>query len=197
MASSGSTNQKYFTSRLREITRHVGNIFTAESEKARYLQNLLSRNIYNLENIAPAFKNIPEEEGGGRLCCFHGFGKFAAYHCALRNANKLKRWILMQKSRVCYDSCSDSTQENWESDDDSEVYEKTNLGTSQRPVKEEEEHHEQENKYLVILKLFYGVCLTESCKENKEDENATLSDQNIEEIYNDDLSVEMVCILQL
>ena len=141
----GETNQKYFTSRLREITRHVGNIFTAGSEKARYLENLLSRNIYNLENIAPAFKNIPEEEGEGRLCCFHGFGKFTAYHCAVRNANKLKRWVLMRKSRVCYDNCSDSTRENWESDDDSEVYEKTNLDTSQRQVKEED-HREQENK---------------------------------------------------
>ena len=116
----GETHQKCFMLHLREITRHAYRIYTRGYEKASYLQNLLSRSIYNLEDISPTFRDLPEEEKeGGRLCCYHGFGKFTGYHCALRNACKLKRWILLQKSRVCIDTYSDYTQNSRESDNDS------------------------------------------------------------------------------
>ena len=89
------------------------------TREANYLQNLLSRSIYNLEDICPAFRDLPEEEKKeGRLCWYHGFEKLVGYHCALRNACKLKHWILLQKFRVCIDTYSDYIQNSWKSDSD-------------------------------------------------------------------------------
>lgn len=90
----GETNPKYFTSQLRQITRCVRHIYVRGNEKASYLQNLLSRNIYNLEGISPAFKNLTVEEE----CGHHGLQKFGIFHCALRNAYKLKSWIVAQNN---------------------------------------------------------------------------------------------------
>lgn len=57
----GETSPKYFTSQLRQIIRCVRHIYVRGNEKASYLQNLLSRNIYNLEGISPAFKNLTKK----------------------------------------------------------------------------------------------------------------------------------------
>jgi len=72
----------------------VRHIYVRGNEKASYLQNLLSRNIYNLEGISPTFKNLTVEEE----CGHHGFRKFGIFHCALRNAYKLKSWIVVQNN---------------------------------------------------------------------------------------------------
>lgn len=98
----GETNWKYFTSQLRQIIKCVRHIYVRGNEKASYLQNLLSRNIYNLEDISPAFKNLTVEEE----CGHHGFRKkFGIFHCALRNAHKLKSWIVAQNN---FDSDGDN-----------------------------------------------------------------------------------------
>ncbi|XP_011870599.1 PREDICTED: uncharacterized protein LOC105563544 [Vollenhovia emeryi] len=57
----GETNLECFTLHLRRITRLARNIYTRGREKAHYLRQLLSRNIYNLEIISPPFKNLPED----------------------------------------------------------------------------------------------------------------------------------------
>jgi len=51
----GHVNLIYFTIHLQDITRHARYIYRGQ-EKARYLNNILSRNVYNLEEISPAFK---------------------------------------------------------------------------------------------------------------------------------------------
>ena len=65
----GEAHLKYFTLQLREITRHAHRIYTRGNDKARYLQNLLSRSIYNLEDISPSFRDLPDEEKEGRRLC--------------------------------------------------------------------------------------------------------------------------------
>lgn len=103
----GETNLECFTTQLREITRHVRNIYTRGNEKARYLRNLLCRVIYNLEGISPSFNELTEEEH--RYCAFHGFRKFGNFHCALHNAYRLQRWL--SRSRDTYDVVEEATKE--------------------------------------------------------------------------------------
>lgn len=54
----GKTNPKYFALQLREIIRHTRHIYVRNIEKAHYLRNLISREIYNLEGISPANSKI-------------------------------------------------------------------------------------------------------------------------------------------
>lgn len=134
----GETNPKYFTLHLREIIRHSRHIYVRGSEKAHYLRNLLSREIYNLEGISPAFKNLTSEGECGQYCAHHGFRKI--FHCALHNAYKLKRWLLEQNNNVSNDTLSVghpttcSSPENYQlsgdDDDDDSSYEsvKTSCG---------------------------------------------------------------------
>ena len=101
----GETDLECFTIQLREISRQVLRIYTRGQEKAHYLRRLLSKNVYNLEGISPTFKNLPEDEECGQRCSHHGF-RFrpnAKFLCALRNACKLKHWIVAQNSS---DECS-------------------------------------------------------------------------------------------
>lgn len=91
----GESNPKYLAIHLREITRSCRRIYVRGSEKARYLQNLLSRNIYNLESISPSFKCLTAKE----RCTYHGLReRFNNFQCALTNAYKLKQWLNEQNS---------------------------------------------------------------------------------------------------
>ncbi|EFN75574.1 hypothetical protein EAI_17598 [Harpegnathos saltator] len=95
----GETNPKYFYSRLHETTSHIRGFMTKGKEKASYLQNLLARNVYNLENISPTASDLsPSEriESCSFHCSFHTFRKHRHYHCALRDAYKLKHWFIEQ-----------------------------------------------------------------------------------------------------
>ena len=78
------------------VTLHARYIYIRGQEKARYLSNLLSRNVYNLDGISPAFKNLPDFEDRGQRCTHHGFRASAESRCALRNAYKLKRWLTIR-----------------------------------------------------------------------------------------------------
>lgn len=135
----GEANPKYFALHLREIIRHSRHIYVRGSEKAHYMRNLLSREIYNLEGISPAFKNLTSEEECGQYCAHHGFRKI--FHCALHNAYKLKRWLLEQNNSGSNDTLSVSqpatcsSPENYQlssddDDDDDSSYEsvKTSCG---------------------------------------------------------------------
>ena len=107
----GDVNPKNFTIHLRDITRHARYIYTRGQEKARYLSNLLSRNVYNLEGISPAFKNLPDFEDRRQRCTHHGFRTSAELRCALCNAYKLKRWLIIRHSS---NSSNDNlSSENW------------------------------------------------------------------------------------
>jgi len=66
---------------LQDITRRARYLYSRGQEKARYL-NLLSRNIYNLEGISPAFKNLSDFEERGQRCTHHGFQTNIESHCA-------------------------------------------------------------------------------------------------------------------
>ncbi|XP_070171148.1 uncharacterized protein [Polyergus mexicanus] len=169
----GEANPKYFTSQLREITRQARHIYVRGAEKETYLRNLLSRNIYNLEDISPAFKNLSEGEVRGRYCGYHGFRKFGIFHCALRNAYKLKYWLI-ERNNIVYGNTKVSTQatcgspDNWslnvcddddddddDDDEDEEIssayeisrdrneIEKKNLQKSERSIEKEEEKFEK------------------------------------------------------
>ncbi|KYQ49346.1 hypothetical protein ALC60_11585 [Trachymyrmex zeteki] len=108
-------NPEYFSIHLREITRHARYIYSRGQEKTRYLSNLLSKNVYNLEGISPAFKNLADFEGSGQRCTHHGFRINVESHCALRNAYKLKRWLTIRNnSNSSYDSLP---SENWSDND--------------------------------------------------------------------------------
>ncbi|KYN18353.1 hypothetical protein ALC57_09349 [Trachymyrmex cornetzi] len=122
--SDGDVNPTYFTIHLRAITRHARYIYNRGQEELRYLRNLLSRNVNNLEVISPAFKNLPDFGGCGQRCKHHGFRTNVESHCTLRNDYKLKRWLAIRNSsNSSYDSlpsenCSESDVES----------EKTNSG---------------------------------------------------------------------
>ena len=116
----GEDDPEYFKIELRESTRHANNIYVRGSEKAHYLRNLLARNIYNLENISPAFKFLSDDEVQGRYCDEHSFRKSSGFHCAYHNAYKLKQWILERYTSENKDSINVilpnrcSSDENWE-----------------------------------------------------------------------------------
>ena len=123
----GEDEPECFTSQLREITRSANNIYVySDNETTQYLQNLLARNIYNLESISPEFKfHLDNEEQG--YCSYHeSFVAGALYtQCAHKNAYKLKRWILERYTsenrpsiNIIQPTCC-SSDENWETCDDS------------------------------------------------------------------------------
>jgi len=113
----GEANPKYFALQLREITRQARYIYTRGQEKARYLSELLSRNVYNLEGISPPFNELSDGKEGGQHCTHHGFRAKAKFLCALRNAYKLKHWLVQNSGTSSYESsvldenCSDDESE--------------------------------------------------------------------------------------
>lgn len=121
----GEVNSKYFTIQLREITRQARYIYSRGQEKANYLRNLLSRNVYNLEGISPPLKNLPDAEERGHRCAHHGFRANAKFTCALRNAYKLKRWLIVQNSDNS--SCESLPSQSWD-DSDEENFEDAESG---------------------------------------------------------------------
>lgn len=123
----GETNLRYFTLQLREIVRQARYIYSRGQEKAHYLQCLLSRNVYNLEGISPPFRNL--FDGEENRCTHHGFQSNTKFHCALRNAYKLKHWLVKQNSSECSDSTCDNLSLSTESEsDEDDVGEKIRRG---------------------------------------------------------------------
>ncbi|XP_067210251.1 uncharacterized protein [Linepithema humile] len=190
----GETDLKCFVIQLREITRRVRYIYSRGQEKARYLRRLLSRNVYNLEGISPAFKNLPEDKESGHRCSHHGF-RFCStdkFLCALRNAGKLKRWIGAQNtSSECsiVSSCDDLSRENWSISEkaDSGVFMKKNKNLdiirnieAWRTEKKEEEEDKNQSRNYIAKDI--------SCVKKEEyptDSNAqqTISAQSFENVY--------------
>ncbi|KYN27633.1 hypothetical protein ALC57_02974 [Trachymyrmex cornetzi] len=157
----GDVNPIYFTIHLRAITRHARHIYTIGQEKSRYLSNLLSRNVYNLEGISPAFKNLPDFGGCGQRCTHHGFRTNVGSHCALRNAYKLKRWLAIRNSS---DSSYDSLPSENCSESDVES-EKTNSGNFSIKFKN------QKNDIFRNIEAWRKNIVTEKANQN-EDEQA-------------------------
>ncbi|KYN14629.1 hypothetical protein ALC57_13158 [Trachymyrmex cornetzi] len=162
----GDINPIYFTIHLRAITRHVRYIYTRGQEKSRYLSNLLSRNVYNLEGISPAFKNLPDFGGCGQRCTHHGFRTNVGSHCALRNAYKLKRWLAIRNSS---DSSYDSLPSENCSESDVES-EKTNSGNFSIKFKN------QKNDIFRNIEAWRKNIVTEKANQN-EDEQATAEEK--------------------
>jgi len=155
----GEANLKYFTLQLREITRQTRYIYTRGQEKARYLCELLSRNVYNLEGISPPFKELPDGEEDGQRCTHHGFRTKAKFLCALRNAYKLKHWLVQNSGNSSFDSsvldenCSDESGDESGAETDSGIFAITNQNFDvtrnieacrNNAIKEEEEEEEKE-----------------------------------------------------
>lgn len=120
----GTANSKQFMAELREIARQARYIYTRGREKVHYLENTLARNVYNLEGISPAFKNLSEGEEHELRCSHHGFHRNSdKFHCALRNACKLRYW--MQSQEGSCDICSANSfidESSDDSDTESEVF---------------------------------------------------------------------------
>lgn len=111
----GETKQKYFAIQLREITRQARYIYSRGQEKVLYLRRLLSRNVYNLEGISPSFKDLPEDKERGHRCSRHGFQFWPTdkFLCALRNAYKLKHWLVAENTSECGSDRTNLSHENW------------------------------------------------------------------------------------
>ncbi|XP_025160455.1 uncharacterized protein LOC105180994 [Harpegnathos saltator] len=159
----GETNPKYFYPRLREITSHVRNFMTNGKEKASYLQNLLARNVYNLENISPTSNDLsPSERIKG--CSFHTFRKHRRYHCALRDVYKLKHWFIEQsqinirkRDNIYVTRCLSSKID--EEDRENSYSDKS--GSEQSPVKEEENETNTELEHSVEPSVTITIALPE------------------------------------
>jgi len=124
----GEINLKYLTLQLCEITRQAHYIYTRGQEKVRYLRELLSRNVYNLEGISPPFKELPDGEKGGQHCT-HGFRAKAKFLCALRNAYKLKHWLVQNNGNSSYNSSvldENCSGDESEKESDSRIFATTN-----------------------------------------------------------------------
>jgi len=63
-----------------------------------------SRNVYNLEEISLPFKELPDGKEDGQHYTHHGFRAKAKFLCALRNAYKLKHWLVQNSGNSSYDS---------------------------------------------------------------------------------------------
>lgn len=92
---------------LQRIARHASNFLTRGSEKTAFLQDVIGRNIINLEKIpdVPSFRRLPPCD---TYCLLHGVEKAEAYRCALNGAVALKKYLLNANSNTTPpDSCYD------------------------------------------------------------------------------------------
>ena len=151
----GEADPEYFTQQLREITRCVRYIYSRGHEKAQYLRNLLSRNVYNLEGISPPFKNLPDVKENGGRCVHHGFRSNTKFACALHNAYKLKHWLNTRDNidssyaSIFSENCTVSEET------DSEIFSNRNFNDIEawrrnNSVKEEEQNKEQEDSSKIV-----------------------------------------------
>lgn len=91
----GDTSLQYVLTELRRISETADVIYTRGSIKAIYLQNILSRDIINLEecNECPPFAELPLAR---TVCNVHGAvpsSKVKNKRCALASALQLKEWL--------------------------------------------------------------------------------------------------------
>ncbi|XP_048511154.1 uncharacterized protein LOC125500952 isoform X1 [Athalia rosae] len=76
---------------LREIARHAHRIITRGREKAKYLQDITSREIMNSEEVdCPVFAKLDRSK---EYCFFHGAKKEEFYAYAPNNVIRLKNWM--------------------------------------------------------------------------------------------------------
>lgn len=79
---------------LRAMCRYAIRIYTRGAQKAEVLQDLLGRDIINLENFeGPSFKKMPPYD---TWCIYHGIAREDNATCALNNVGKLKRFLESQ-----------------------------------------------------------------------------------------------------
>ncbi|KAL7301308.1 hypothetical protein TKK_0006045 [Trichogramma kaykai] len=93
----GEVTLRSLNNRLKELAKNIGKIYVRVNEKYSYIQNLMAREIINLEdNIdCPSFNNLPWEN---TYCLHHAFKyPFLRYSCSLNNTTRLKNWLLQQK----------------------------------------------------------------------------------------------------
>ena len=145
----GEANPKFFVSQLRDITRWARCIFTRGHEKASYLRDLLSRNIYNLEADSPAYKYLPDVDEYGHRCTHHGLRANAKFHCALRNAHKLKHWLNVPSSRnsghASLSTNDDVVDEEKEKEEEGEIVQNVEVKVED-PTTDEEKENERTAK---------------------------------------------------
>lgn len=77
---------------LQRIARHASHVITRGRERTIYLQEIMGRNIINLDDIADlkAFRDIPPSE---TYCMIHGVERAQVFKCALNNVYTYKRLL--------------------------------------------------------------------------------------------------------
>lgn len=81
---------------LRKITKHFEKVFVRGKEKKKFLEQIILNEIVNLEEQedAPSFDNLPWNDS---FCMIHATRMtHVAFTCALNNATRLKKWLLLQ-----------------------------------------------------------------------------------------------------
>lgn len=91
---------------IKEVERSLRNIcrgeryqvYTRGHEKSKYLENILSRQITNLEECTrcPAFRDSPCEVAS---CHLHGTTRKRNFSCALQRAMSLREWMRKDKEQ--------------------------------------------------------------------------------------------------
>ncbi|EFN85265.1 hypothetical protein EAI_05122 [Harpegnathos saltator] len=119
--------------------------------------------MYNLENISPMSSDLsPSERIEG--CSFHTFRKHRPYHCALRDAYKLKHWFIEQsqinirKRDNIYVTLCLSFKIDEEDRENSYSYKS---GSEQSPVEEEENDTNTELEHSVKPSKTITIALPE------------------------------------
>ena len=110
----GSVKIDYVVQELRKITKNVDFIYVRGSCKSKYLQEILEKNIIDLETdiYNPSFEKMPVIEEKCYLHCSRKNNK-RKYSCALKNALIIRQWILEGSRKIdLYDLDSDELSEN-------------------------------------------------------------------------------------
>lgn len=84
---------------LREICRgKTYTVYTRGHEKAKYLEEVLSRRITNLEewDCCPSFRDLPT---GVQCCSLHASTRKHGFRCALQQAMSLREWLREDKRK--------------------------------------------------------------------------------------------------
>lgn len=90
----GDTPLQKIYENLKALCRYALRIYTRGAQKAWILQDVLGREIINLEDLGgPSFKKMPDSP---IYCIHHGVSKDDSARCALNNVGRIKGWLQFQ-----------------------------------------------------------------------------------------------------
>lgn len=94
----GDTSIEKLFLNLRAVTRYAIRIYVRGLQKAELLRSVLGRDIVNLEDFeGPPFRKMPTSE---TYCIYHGIANDDLTKCALNNAMRIKRWLILKHAEA-------------------------------------------------------------------------------------------------